>query len=179
GYCSTKEDGLISFRWNRRWVVLRENSITFHKSENAPQNSRILLADITNIDRTDLKPYCLLIEMNDRNKLYLCFSNDSQVYGWKDDIYVRTPLIGVGIPSGVSHNSTVGPDPKTGELTRLPETQKRPLQASDYVIAPQDYVQNPRAVLNAHDFYTENQRRELEEAIGVQIPSKVPRTGQQ
>lgn len=117
GYCSTKEDGLISFRWNRRWVVLRENSITFHKSENAPQNSRILLADITNIDRTDLKPYCLLIEMNDRNKLYLCFSNDSQVYGWKDDIYVRTPLIGVGIPSGVSHNSTVGPDPKTGELT--------------------------------------------------------------
>ena len=33
GYCSVKEDGLRSFIWSKRWMLLREQTLTFHKNE--------------------------------------------------------------------------------------------------------------------------------------------------
>ena len=76
----------------------------------------LLLADITNVDRTDLKPYCLLIETKDR-RLHLSLKNDDEVYGWKDDIYARSPLMGVSNPVNFVHKIHVGFDPNTGNFT--------------------------------------------------------------
>eukprot|EP00842_Homolaphlyctis_polyrhiza_P007096 jgi/Hompol1/976/HPOL_000250-RA len=33
GYITLKEDGLRSFIWSKRWLVLREQTLTFHRSE--------------------------------------------------------------------------------------------------------------------------------------------------
>lgn len=33
GYASVKEDGFASLFWNRRWMVLKEEILTFHKNE--------------------------------------------------------------------------------------------------------------------------------------------------
>lgn len=33
GFVQVKEDGLVSWLWNRKWLVLRDQSLTFHKNE--------------------------------------------------------------------------------------------------------------------------------------------------
>lgn len=33
GYVGVKEEGLRSFLWSKKWLVLRENTLTFHKSD--------------------------------------------------------------------------------------------------------------------------------------------------
>jgi serine/threonine-protein kinase CLA4 len=76
----------------------------------------LLLADITSVDRTDLRPYCLLIETRDR-KIHLSFKSDDEVYGWKDDIYARSPLMGFSNPVNFVHKIHVGFDPNTGNFT--------------------------------------------------------------
>ncbi|KAG8838302.1 Protein kinase [Serendipita sp. 400] len=160
GYVSIKEDGFASFMWSRKWLVLKEHIISFHKNENAPQNSMILLADVSNIDRTDKQPYCLLLETKDR-KLYMALKSDDEVYGWKDDIYARSPLMGFSNPVNFVHKVHVGFDSTTGNFTGLPEQWTRLLTSS--AITREDYARNPQAVLDALGFYTEHQKREFEE----------------
>lgn len=41
----------------------------------------IFLKDITNITRTDLKPYCVEIETKDKT-YYLQLKSDEELYGW-------------------------------------------------------------------------------------------------
>lgn len=160
GYVSVKEDGFASFLWSRKWLILKEHLISFHKNETAPQTSMLLLADITNVDRTDLRPYCLLIETKDR-KIYFNLKSDDEVYGWKDDIYARSPLMGFSNPVNFVHKIHVGFDPTTGNFTGLPEQWTRLLTSS--AITREDYARNPQAVLDALGFYTEHQKREFEE----------------
>jgi protein-serine/threonine kinase len=33
GYANVKEDGLRSFLWPKRWMLLREQTLTFHRNE--------------------------------------------------------------------------------------------------------------------------------------------------
>lgn len=33
GYVSIKEDGFASFLWSRKWLILREHHLSFHKNE--------------------------------------------------------------------------------------------------------------------------------------------------
>lgn len=68
------------------------------------------------MERVDLKLYCLVIEHNDR-KVYLSLKNDEEVYGWQDDVYSRSPLMGVSNPTNFVHKVHVGFDPVTGAFT--------------------------------------------------------------
>jgi protein-serine/threonine kinase len=52
-----------------------------HLEQNSPQQSVILLRDIANIERTDLKPYCLLLETQDRKRYFFSLKSDEEVYG--------------------------------------------------------------------------------------------------
>ena len=74
------------------------------------------LKDITNIERTDLKTYCLLLETKDR-RMHLSLKSDEELYGWQDDIYCRSPLMGVSNPTNFVHKIHVGFDPISGAFT--------------------------------------------------------------
>ena len=76
----------------------------------------IKLSDVSGVERVDIKPYCLLVETNDR-KVYLSLRNDEEVYGWQDDIYSRSPLMTVSNPTNFVHKVHVGFDPVTGGFT--------------------------------------------------------------
>ena len=84
--------------------------------QNSPQSSVVYLADVTLIDRVELKPYCLLVETKDR-RMWLSLKSDEEVYGWKDDIYARSPLMGFSNPVNFQHKIHVGFDPTTGNFT--------------------------------------------------------------
>ncbi|KAJ7233319.1 kinase-like domain-containing protein [Mycena rebaudengoi] len=160
GPVSVKEDGTFaSLIWKLKWLALDDVALTLRKSENSPQQSVILLRDIANIERTDLKPYCLLLETQDRKRYFFSLKSDEEVYGWQDDVYSRSPLMGVSGPTNFVHKVHVGFDPITGAFTGLPDQWNKLLTKS--AITQEDYARDPQAVLNVLEFYTDHQKREL------------------
>ncbi|CAG8435293.1 5540_t:CDS:10 [Diversispora eburnea] len=91
GYISVKEEGLRAWIWSKRWMLLRDQTLTFHRNENTYQAvALIFLKEITNVSRTDLKPYCFEIQTKDKT-YYLSCKNDEELYSWMDEIYTGMP----------------------------------------------------------------------------------------
>ena len=95
GLVSMKEDSFANWLFQRKWLVLREQTLSIHKNkvrlltylnvlpllkvlQTAPQQSVIMLNGISNIERMDMKPYCLLLETTDR-RFYLSLKNDEEL----------------------------------------------------------------------------------------------------
>ncbi|KZP13989.1 Pkinase-domain-containing protein [Athelia psychrophila] len=153
GSVSIKEDGFASWLWRPKWLVLKELTLAIHKSE----QSVILLRDISNIERTDLKPYCLLLETKDK-RYYFALRNDEELYNWQDDVYSRSPLMGVSNPTNFVHKVHVGFDPVSGAFTGMPDQWSKLLTKS--AITREDYAKDPQAVLEVLEFYTDHQKRQ-------------------
>ncbi|KAG6865043.1 hypothetical protein C0991_005536 [Blastosporella zonata] len=94
------QGSLYGWAWRAKSLVLTNEALVI------PGN-KIPLDHITKIERVDLKPYCLLLQVKNRT-YHLSFDNDGELYDWKDDVYSRCPRIGVGNPSGFVHNVHVG-----------------------------------------------------------------------
>ena len=176
GNVMVKEDGFASW-WKAKWLVLTEETLTMRKTENSAAQTTLHLRDVTNIERTDLKPYCLLLESSSspnssssapKRRFWFSLKSDEEVYGWQDDIYARTPLSGFGGPTNFVHKVHVGFDPVTGAFTGLPEQWSKLLTKS--AITPADYAKDPQAVLDVLEFYTDHQKREMEESMGAAVP---------
>ncbi|KAG2344780.1 hypothetical protein BDR05DRAFT_1016131, partial [Suillus weaverae] len=112
-----------------KWLVLKEQTLSIHKTETSPQQSVIPLKDITNIEHVDLKPYCLLLETKDK-RYHLALKNDEELYGWQDDVYSRSPLMGFSNPTNFVHKVHVGFDPISGAFTGMPEQWSKLLTKS-------------------------------------------------
>ncbi|UZJ54217.1 hypothetical protein CBS101457_003537 [Exobasidium rhododendri] len=168
GYVSVKEDGIRSWIWSKRWLALREQTLTLHKNETTYQAvALIFLKEIINVTRTDLKPYCIEIETKEKT-YFLQLKNDEELYGWMDDVYSRSPLMGVSSPTNFVHQVHVGFDPISGAFTGLPEQWTRLLTTS--AITKEDYAKNPQAVLDVLEFYTDIQKRERDD-FGLGTPT--------
>lgn len=168
GQVSMKEDGFGNWLWQRRWLVLRDLALSIHKSESSSQLATISLRDISNIERTDLKPYCLLLETKDK-RYFLSLKNDEELYGWQDDVYSRSPLMSYSNPTNFVHKVHVGFDPVSGAFTGLPEQWSKLLTKS--AITREDYARDPQAVLDVLEFYTDRQKQEMED-ISIGAPAR-------
>jgi hypothetical protein len=131
-------------------------------AQNAAVQSAIQLSDISKVDRTDLKKYCLLIEANGK-RLWLAFRSDGELYGWQDDIRSCSPLMGVSDPVNFVHKIHVGFDPVSRAFTGMPQEWSRVLTQS--VITREDYDKGPGAIL---EFYTDQKQQNMEECAGIQ-----------
>ena len=49
--------------------------------------------------------------------MFFSLKSDEEVYGWQDDIYSRSPLMGVSNPTNFQHKVHVGFDPVSGAFT--------------------------------------------------------------
>ncbi|SDA02377.1 BZ3501_MvSof-1269-A2-R1_Chr12-3g03567 [Microbotryum saponariae] len=162
GWLSLKEDGLRAWIWSKRWSVLREHTLSFYKSDTSSSNALavIQLKHLTSVTRGELKPYCLTLVTPARTH-HLALKSDEELYSWLDDIYSRSPLMGVSSPTNFVHQVHVGFDPVSGAFTGLPEQWTRLLTSS--AITKEDYAKNPQAVLDVLEFYTDIQKRERDE----------------
>lgn len=84
--------------------------------QHSSQQTVIPLRDISNIERIDLKPYCLLLEAKEK-RYFLALKSDEELYSWQDDIYSRSPLMGVSNPTNFVHKVHVGYDQASGLFT--------------------------------------------------------------
>ncbi|KAF9067970.1 kinase-like domain-containing protein [Rhodocollybia butyracea] len=178
GPVSMKEEGTFaSWMWKVKWLCLRDSTLSIHKSEAAatPQ-SVIRLADISSIERTDLKPYCLLLETGSSTppkRYYFSLKSDLELYSWQDDIYSRSPLMSsFSTPTNFVHKVHVGFDPVSGAFTGMPEQWSKLLTKS--AITREDYAKDPQAVLDVLEFYTDGlKKREMEEmGVGLTTPAR-------
>ncbi|KAG1751824.1 hypothetical protein EDB19DRAFT_1673839 [Suillus lakei] len=138
---SMREEGFASFIFLRKWLVLKEQTLSIHKTERSAHV--IPLKDITNIERVDLKPYCLLLETKDK-RYHLALKNDEELYGWQDNVYSRSPLMGFSNPTNSVHKAHVGFDPISG--VQCPNSGANFSQIS--VITREDHAKDPQAVLD-------------------------------
>ncbi|TPX65616.1 hypothetical protein CcCBS67573_g08075 [Chytriomyces confervae] len=154
GPVSIKEDGIRAFMWSKRWLKLRQETLTVHKSETATVASGIIfLNEIEQVQRTDLKPFCLEIVTKDRS-YFLALRSDEELYAWQDEVYQRSPLINISNPTNFIHQVHVGFDLTSGAFTGLPKEWKALLEASN--LSKDEISKNPQAVLDVLEFYAEN-----------------------
>ncbi|KAI8377542.1 kinase-like domain-containing protein [Radiomyces spectabilis] len=157
GYVQVKEDGIKAWMWSKRYVVLRDQTLTFHRNEQTGQCvALIMLKDIRAVARTELKTHCFEIATKGKSYFIAC-KNDEELYSWMDDIYNRSPS-GMSNPTDFVHNVHVGFDPITGAFTGLPEQWNVLLKSSK--ITAQDAATHPQAVLEVLEFFTEQARKE-------------------
>jgi hypothetical protein len=78
------------------------------------------LGDVVDVQRVDLKPFCVELETKEK-LIYFAFRTDEEVYGWMEDIYSRSPLMGVSQPTNFVHQVHVGFDSISGGFTVSPE----------------------------------------------------------
>ncbi|KNC96959.1 STE/STE20/PAKA protein kinase [Spizellomyces punctatus DAOM BR117] len=157
GYCSVREDGFRSFMWSKRWLLLREQTLTFHRNENTYQAlALIFLKEVEAVNRTELKPYSFEIVTKEKT-YYVSCKSDEELYSWMDEIYQRSPLMGISNPTNFVHKVHVGFDSDSGLFTGLPREWKSLLESSN--ISKEEMTKNPQAVLDVLEFYTENMGR--------------------
>ncbi|KAJ6585451.1 hypothetical protein B0H19DRAFT_421598 [Mycena capillaripes] len=77
------EDGVrrTSWVWKNKWLALTATSLTLHQWEPSPQQWVVPLCDVTVIARSDLTPYCLLLETQDLARWYLSFKHEEEMRG--------------------------------------------------------------------------------------------------
>ncbi|KAI9327985.1 p21 activated kinase [Obelidium mucronatum] len=154
GPASAKDEGMRSFLWSKRWLVLREATLGIYKNASAMQPmTMIMLRDVQSVQRSDLKAYSFELTMANEEKTFnfACISDD-EVYGWIDDIYQRLSRTGISGPTNFVHEVHVGVG-DDGLFRGLPEAWKGILQSS--ALGHSDALQqNPQAVMDALNFYT-------------------------
>ena len=192
GWIKYKEDGFAGFIWKTKWVVLRQNTIDFCKTEGGKLSFTIILAHVTGVQRWDAIPMCIElvraanpaahpgVPLRDQPQkaMYMKFEGDEELYEWQDGIYTRCPAIsGVSNPTNFSHRIHVGFDPTTGGFLGLPAEWERLLTAS--AITKEDYMKNPQAVIEVLEFYSDiNKRAENPDAYPHLMPTPPAHTSQ-
>ncbi|ORY22445.1 kinase-like domain-containing protein [Naematelia encephala] len=169
GPASVKEEGIKSWLWSKRWLVLGGAELQIFKNEQSSSPSYVCqLSDVVDVQRVDLKPFCVELEIKDK-LLYFAFRSDEEVYGWMEDIYSRSPLMGVSQPTNFVHQVHVGFDPISGGFTGLPPQWSKLLTSS--AITKEEAARHPEAVLDVLQFYTQQQ---MGQGGGEYQPAPIP-----
>lgn len=175
GYVNIKEEGLRSFLWSKRWLCLRELTLSFHRSEQTSLAYAILfLNEIKGVIRSDLRPYCFELKTLEKN-YYISCKSDHDLYNWMDSIYNKTSSdVGVSLPTDFVHRVHVDFDPNSGMFSGLPKEWANLLQNS--AITKDDYNKNPQGVIDALGFYTKQNNEDIQDKEEDKWANLIPAT---
>jgi tRNA A-37 threonylcarbamoyl transferase component Bud32 len=168
GWASVKESKNFIQPWKQKYLILRKESLDFHKSADGGKVSYTLyLRDVVNVGRVEAAGTIFEIKRRpdgasnspgdddgQTKTLQIKVKSDDDLYEWIDFIYGACPgMGGVSNPTNFSHAVHVGFDPQTGEFVGLPPEWSKLLNSS--AITKEDYERNPQAVFEVLDFYTD------------------------
>lgn len=182
GWISYKDDGILSFLWQKRYMVLSDSYLTLYKSEPRVGSDdaalQIPLTTIVSVSRTQLKQNCFeVVRSSDRNSssssslgssngggggsdsgsrktMYIATKTEIELHSWLDSIFAKCPLLsGVSSPTNFTHKVHVGFDPETGSFVGMPSNWEKLLKHSR--ITGEDWNNNSAAVIQVLQFYQE------------------------
>ena len=183
GWASVKESKNFINPWKNKFLILRKESLDFHKAEGSKVAYTLYLKDVINVGRVEAAGAIFEIKRHKDGAstspgeddsgvrtLQIRVKADDELYEWVDFIYARCPgMGGVSNPTNFSHAVHVGFDPQTGEFVGLPPEWSKLLNSS--AITKEDYERNPQAVFEVLDFYSDLTKRADNPA---QYPSMTP-----
>ena len=171
GWASVKESKNFIQPWKQKYLILRKESLDFHKTEGGKISYTLYLKDVVNVGRVESAGTIFEIKRKPEGQstspgdddgqtktLQIRVKGDDELYEWIDFIYGACPgMGGVSNPTNFSHAVHVGFDPQTGEFIGLPPEWSKLLNSS--AITKEDYERNPQAVFEVLDFYTDLAKR--------------------
>lgn len=171
GWASVKESKNFIQPWKQKYLILRKESLDFHKTEGGKVSYTLFLKDVVNVGRVEAAGTIFEIKRKpdgssnspgdddgQTKTLQIKVKTDDDLYEWIDLIYGACPgMGGVSNPTNFSHAVHVGFDPQTGEFVGLPPEWSKLLNSS--AITKEDYERNPQAVFEVLDFYTDLAKR--------------------
>ncbi|TEB29293.1 hypothetical protein FA13DRAFT_1775583 [Coprinellus micaceus] len=124
-----KQTGMfVGWYWKERWLSLKGASLIIHtrKTKASPPAKEIPLSTITSVEPDTKRSNCLFVGTTTRETcLYILFPTDSDLYDWREAIYLRSGLSSdIGRPTDFMHSIHVSYDQTTGELKGLPDQWK-------------------------------------------------------
>ena len=167
GWAHVKENKNFIQPWKLKYLILRKESLDFHKSEGGKVVYTLYLKDVVNVGRVEAAGTIFEIKRNPSGAstspgdddgttktLQMKVKSDDDLYEWIDLIYGSCPgMGGVSNPTNFSHAVHVGFDPQTGDFVGLPPEWSKLLNSS--AITKEDYERNPQAVFEVLDFYSD------------------------
>ncbi|KAH0494247.1 hypothetical protein TgHK011_000874 [Trichoderma gracile] len=183
GWASIKENKNLFQPWKNKYLILRKESIDFHKTEGGKVAYSLFLKDVVNVGRVEAAGTIFEIKRRadgsstspgdddgQNNKaLHIKVKTEDDLYEWIDFIYGACPgMGGVSNPTNFSHAVHVGFDPQTGEFVGLPPEWSKLLNSS--AITKEDYERNPQAVFEVLDFYTTDLAKQNDNQFGGGVP---------
>lgn len=171
GWASVKEGKTFLSPWKTKWLILRKETLDFHKTEAGKVSYQIMLKDVLGVARVESAGTMFEIKRSlggsstnpgdddgTSRSLQVKVKGDDELYEWVDFIYARCPgMGGVSNPTNFSHAVHVGFDPQSGEFVGLPPEWSKLLNSS--AITKEDYERNPQAVFEVLEFYSDITKR--------------------
>ncbi|UKZ80706.1 hypothetical protein TrVFT333_008469 [Trichoderma virens FT-333] len=179
GWASVKENKNLFQPWKNKYLILRKETIDFHKTEGGKVIYSLQLKDVTNVGRVEAAGTIFEIvrradgssnspgddDGQNNKSLHIKVKSEDDLYEWIDFIYGACPgMGGVSNPTNFSHAVHVGFDPQTGEFVGLPPEWSKLLNSS--AITKEDYERNPQAVFEVLDFYTTDLAKKADDQFG-------------
>ena len=193
GWAHVKENKNFIQPWKLKYLILRKESLDFHKSEGGKVVYTLYLKDVVNVGRVEAAGTIFEIKRNANGAstspgdddgttktLQMKVKGDDDLYDWIDLIYGSCPgMGGVSNPTNFSHAVHVGFDPQTGDFVGLPPEWSKLLNSS--AITKEDYERNPQAVFEVLDFYSDLTKKQENpnQQYGGASPTSGPNAQQQ
>jgi hypothetical protein len=174
GWAIVKDGNTFLKAWRSKYLILRKDSLDFHKEENGKVSYSIILKDVVGVSRVESAGIIFEIKRfldgpsnspgEDRDgirSLQIKVKTDDELYQWVDFVYARCPgMGGVSNPTNFSHAIHVGFDSTTGKFVGLPPEWSKLLNSS--AITKEDYERDPQAVFEVLEFYSDITKRAQE-----------------
>lgn len=161
GWVQVKDDGIISFRWPKKYLVLSETSIDFFKSEEKSELwYRIPLLHVYNCVKNQMKENCFEIQHKTKST-FVTTKSDQEMNMWIDSILAKCPKEGFSTPLKVTHEAKVSYDAQNGtfKVKGIPPEWLALLKGSN--ITYEDFAADPSAVIDVLNTYSEMVSPEL------------------
>lgn len=182
GWISYKDDGLLSFLWQKRYMVLNDSYLALYKNDKVSDDPvlQIPLTSIVSVSRNQLKQNCFEIvrsnerlssssssmvstgsggsgnsgDSGSRKSIFISPKTEQELHSWLDAIFAKCPLLsGVSSPTNFTHKVHVGFDPETGSFVGMPSNWEKLLKHSR--ITGEDWNNDSAAVIQVLQFYQE------------------------
>lgn len=161
GWVQVKDEGIISFRWPKKYLVLGESSLDFFKNDDKAELwYRIPLLHVSNCIRNQMKENCFEIQHKTKST-FVCAKTDQEMNMWIDSILAKCPREGFSTPLKVTHEAKVSYDALNGtfKVKGIPTEWLALLKGSN--ITYEDFAADPSAVIDVLNTYSEMVSPEL------------------
>lgn len=161
GWVQVKDEGIISFRWPKKYMVLGDASLDFFKNDDKAELwYRIPLLHVSNCIKNQMKENCFEIQHKTKST-FISARTDQEMNMWIDSILAKCPKEGFSKPLKVTHEAKVSYDASNGtfKVKGIPPEWLALLKGSN--ITYEDFAADPSAVIDVLNTYSEMVSPEL------------------